>query len=78
MEDLEIPAGIQGNAVICKDQLALLQFVNPLNTMTGTSVRPSWRAAASRPWPAMTSPSVPIKMGLENPNARMLPAISAT
>src|SRR5262249_49567282 len=27
MEDLEIPAGIQGNAVICKDQLALLQFV---------------------------------------------------
>ena len=27
MENLEIPAGIQGNAVICKDQLALLQFV---------------------------------------------------
>jgi hypothetical protein len=46
--------------------------------MTGTSVRPSWRAAASRPCPATMSPSSPIRSGLEKPNALMLPAISAT
>jgi hypothetical protein len=47
-------------------------------TTTGISIRPSCRAAARRPCPAITSPCAPTRIGFENPNARMLPAISAT
>ena len=44
---------------------------------TGTVHNSSLRAAASRPWPAMTSPPSPTRIGFEKPNARILPAVSA-
>src|ERR1051326_6618337 len=50
---------------------------SPRSGMTGTSARPSCLAAASRPWPAITSPFSLTRIGLLKPNARMLPAISA-
>jgi hypothetical protein len=46
--------------------------------MVGTSTRPSWRAAITRPWPAMMPRSPSTRTGLVKPNSRMDAAICAT
>src|SRR5450759_3448483 len=46
--------------------------------MTGTSAIPSWRAASSRAWPAITSLSAPTSTGFVQPNSLMDAAIWAT
>ena len=48
------------------------------SSITGTSVRPSLRAAASRPWPAMMPFAPSTRTGEVQPYSTMLAAIFAT
>src|SRR6516165_29105 len=71
MEDLEIPAGIQGNAVICKDQLAL-HFGSNQNGVrkpkcsdaSGDFPRPERRSAYAR-----CEPKGSVARSAKSPNA---------
>lgn len=49
-----------------------------LSRITGTSVSPSMVAASTRPWPAISSPSLATMQGTVQPNLAMLAAIFAT
>jgi hypothetical protein len=48
------------------------------STTTGTTSRPSFWAAARRPWPATITPSLPDRIGLVKPNSAIDAAICAT
>jgi hypothetical protein len=52
--------------------------LRPESSITGTSCMPSFRAASSRPWPAMMPFLPSTRIGLVQPNSRMEAAISAT
>ena len=78
-QHLLVPSGVERQPVVGEHQRAPLRFgVRWSRTMTGTSVIPSFRAAAKRAWPAMITPSAPTRIGFVHPNSMMLAATCAT
>ena len=65
-EDLAVPASIQRELVVGED-------IGP--SIVGTDFMPSRRAASTRPWPAMISPSSDTSTGFVKPKRSMLSAI---